>query len=136
MTGRPPRRCPREPGDRRTPHHQPLSRVKEATMCPRPALRALALVSLLSSFAFASDLKIRVLDPQSARVAGAQVSIYRPSDSSVLVVLTTDARGESSLPSIPRGDYKVQVLASGFSPGHASVSVPGENVATIKLAIA
>ena len=36
-------------------------------MCPRLALRALISASLLISSVFASDLKVKVLDPQSAR---------------------------------------------------------------------
>ncbi len=105
-------------------------------MCPRLALRALFFVSLLSSSLFASDLKIKVLDPQSARVAGAQVSIYRPSDGSVVALLTSDARGEVSLSSVEKGDYKVQVLAAGFAPGHQVVTLPAQTVVDIKLAVA
>lgn len=105
-------------------------------MCPRPALRALALFLLLASFAFASDLKIRVLDPQSARVSGAQVSIYRPSDGSVIALVNTDARGEAVVHGLARGDFKLEILAAGFVTGHQTVSVPGENPVTVKLGLA
>ena len=74
-------------------------------MCPRPALRALTFVSLFTTFTVASDLKIRVIDPQAARVAGAQVSVYRPSDGSVLALLNTDARGEASLLPVVDSDH-------------------------------
>src|SRR4051812_35135359 len=104
-------------------------------MCPRLALRALFFVSLLSSSLFASDLSIKVLDPQSARVAGAQVSVYRPSDGKVVALLNTDARGEASL-AIPNGDYKVQVLAVGFVAGHKTITVPAQAAVEIKLRVA
>jgi vitamin B12 transporter len=105
-------------------------------MCPRPALRAIALFFLLTSLAAASDLKITVVDPQSARVAGAQISVYRPQDDVVIAVVATDARGEASVHNIANGEYRLEVLAPGFVTGHQTTSVPGENTATVKLGIA
>src|SRR5437588_11899461 len=105
-------------------------------MCPRPALRAIAFISLLTSFALAADLKIRVLDPQSARVAGAQVTVYRPKDAAVVALVNTDARGEASVGGIANGNYRLEVLAAGFVTGHQTVSVAGDSTTSIKLGIA
>jgi vitamin B12 transporter len=105
-------------------------------MCPRSALRALFSVSLLAISVFASDLKVRVLDPQSARVPGAQISVYRPTDDVVVALVNTDSRGEAVIHQLAKGDYKVQVLAAGFSPGHQSLSVPNQTSVDIKLNIA
>ena len=80
-------------------------------MCPRPALRALALFLLLTSFAVAAELKIRVVDPQSARVAGARVEIIRATDQAIEAVRVTDARGEATANALPNGSYRIEVLA-------------------------
>jgi outer membrane cobalamin receptor len=105
-------------------------------MCPRLALRALFSFLLLSSTGFASDLKITVLDPRSARVAGAQISVYRPKDDVVVALTTTDSRGETVVRNIANGDYRLEVLAPGFVTGHQSLTLPGESTATVKLGIA
>ena len=104
-------------------------------MCPRPALRALAFVSLLTSFTLASDLKIRVVDPQSARVAGARVEIVRTSDHVVEVVRVTDARGEATANALANGSYRIKVLAPGFAVAERAVSVPNESQLELKLAV-
>jgi len=103
-------------------------------MCPRPALRAIALVSLLSCFGFAAELKIRVLDPQSARVAGARVTITRTADSVVAAVRVSDARGETSA-ALANGKYRIQVLAPGFAVAAISATVPSESSVELKLAV-
>src|SRR5438128_11038821 len=104
-------------------------------MCPRSALRALFFALLLTAPAFASELKIKVLDPQSARVAGAQVSVYRPTDDSVVAVVNTDAHGEAVVHHLAKGDYKLEVLAAGFTAGHQSFSVPGQIGIDVNLTI-
>ena len=104
-------------------------------MCPRLVLRVLFSASLLISSAFASDLKIRVLDPQSARVAGARVSLARNEDHAIVAVRTTDSRGEAVVGNLTNGDYMLEVLAPGFAAGRKSVSVPAGSGVELKLSI-
>src|SRR3954465_3184594 len=103
-------------------------------MCPRLALRALFFVSLLSSSLFASDLKIKVLDPQSARVAGAQVTITRAADKVVAAVRVSDSRGEGSA-ALANGSYRIQVLAPGFAAATSSATVPSDSPVELKLSV-
>lgn len=105
-------------------------------MCPRLALRALFFVFLSATSTFASDLKITVVDPQSARVPNAQVSVYRPKDSVVLAIVNSDARGEAVVRGLANGDYRLEILAPGFVTGHQALSLPGESAFTIKLGLA
>jgi len=104
-------------------------------MCPRLALRALFFVSVLAASAFASDLKIKVLDPQSARVAGARILLARTSDHSVVAIRNTDSRGEAAIGNLANGDYSLDVLAPGFAPLRKTLSLPGEAALELKLAV-
>src|SRR5438270_356227 len=104
-------------------------------MCPRLVLRVLFSLSLLVTFAFASDLKIKVLDPQSARVAGARISLARNADHAIVAVRTTDARGEAVAGNLASADYTMEVLAPGFAAGRKSVSIPAESGVELKLSI-
>ncbi len=48
---------------------------------------------LLLAAASAAELKIKVVDPQSAAVAGAQVTLAEPAESTPSQVATTSASG-------------------------------------------
>jgi outer membrane cobalamin receptor len=83
----------------------------------------LLLVFLAVSFAAASaaDLKIKVVDPQSAAVAGAQVSLLGQSGDTAVKTVSTSAEGTATFSDINAGElssgsYRVQVLAPGFAP--------------------
>jgi hypothetical protein len=121
-----------KPGDRREPHHQPLSREKEACF-------ALNLVvpffCLLSSFAVATDLKVRVVDPRSAAVAGAQVTLLDRSGSAALDVQNTSADGTAFLRSSVTTPLRVRVLAPGFASHEVDVN-PGGELLTVQLRLA
>lgn len=97
------------------------------------------LVLLLSLAAVAADLKVKVVDPQSAAVAGAQVSIYRAGDTSPLQVRLTSSDGEASFtienpPSVSAANLQGKVLAPGFAV--ETVDIPRETPFTIKLRVA
>src|ERR1700678_4549977 len=88
------------------------------------ALRASFLPFVLLVAASAADLKVKVVDPQSA-VAGAQVSLFAsvPSASvtrKLLFTTTTSAEGVASFTGltteISADAYQVEVLAPGFAP--------------------
>jgi len=73
------------------------------------------LVLLLSVAASAADLKVKVLDPQSAVVAGAQVSLLPTGGPVILATETTSAGGIAIFHAASAGSYRIQVLAPGFA---------------------
>ncbi|HEV8524846.1 MAG TPA: carboxypeptidase regulatory-like domain-containing protein, partial [Terriglobales bacterium] len=92
------------------------------------------LFSLLASLAFAAELRVQVLDPDSATVAGARVGLYRGGTS--ISVQTTSARGLAVFPDVPEGSYTVGVLATGFKPQNVAVVVRNSATVTAQLAVA
>jgi vitamin B12 transporter len=87
------------------------------------ALCASLLFFVLLAAASAADLKVRVIDPQSAAVAGAQVSLLSVGvdAASVLIAVRTSAEGTASLGDltfgrVPIHRYVIKVLAPGFAP--------------------
>jgi vitamin B12 transporter len=87
----------------------------------------------LVSFAWA-EIKIKVVDPQDAAVAGAQVQLL---DQPRLMVQETSAEGIAIFreASSKSGSYRVEVLAPGFAAETADTS-SREDVSTIKLHVA
>jgi vitamin B12 transporter len=105
------------------------------------ALSASFLLFVLLVAASAADLKVKVIDPQSAAVAGAQVSLVvweiavspgaiegtyeGMTHHSRARTAATSAEGIATFNDLPNGSYQVQVLAPGFAPykeidpGHA-----------------
>jgi len=100
----------------------------------------LFLVFFSFSAAFAADLHIKVLDPHSAAVAGAQVSIFREGEAAPLDVRSTSGDGEAvfhidSLRLQKGTALRAQVLAPGFAEASADVGDASHPV-VIKLAVA
>jgi vitamin B12 transporter len=122
---------PRKPGDRRERQQQPLSREKED--CVRLS-RLLPIIFLISVAAFAADLHVRVIDPQSAVVPGARVAIFTTSNKTIAVA-ATGADGTATFNGIAEGNYRVQVLAAGFRERAVDASVPSEPL-TVQVAVA
>jgi vitamin B12 transporter len=89
---------------------------------------------ILSAAASAADLKIKVVDPQSAVVAGAQVSLMRGNESKVLATQSTSAAGTAIFPMPGAGTYQIQVLAPGFAA--ATVEVSSQTELTVRLRLA
>ena len=89
---------------------------------------------ILSAAASAADLKIKVVDPQSAAVAGAQVSLMRGNESKVLATQSTSAEGTATFPMPSAGTYQVQVLAPGFAAETVKVSSQTELTVRLRLA--
>lgn len=85
-------------------------------------LRAVFCWSFLWAACFAADLKIRVVDPNSAGVAGAEVRLLREADHTPVRVQSTAGDGTVTLriPDHATG-YLVEVFAPGFSPATATV---------------
>jgi outer membrane cobalamin receptor len=87
---------------------------------------------ILSAAASAADLKVTVVDPQSAVVAGAQVSLMR--DSKVAATQRTSAEGVATFHTSDAGPYRIQVLAAGFAP--ETIDVSSQPELTVKLRLA
>ena len=74
------------------------------------ALCALLFVCSYWAASLAADLKVKVVDPQSAAVSGAQVSLLR-NNGPALHTVTSAGDGTVWFENIPDGEYQVQVLA-------------------------
>ena len=102
-------------------------------------LAGLFFVVLLGAAASAADLKVKVVDPQSSALAGAQVNLMPASGGKILATQNTSAEG-AALFRMPTGavsaDYKVQVLAPGFAAETVSVASQAEITVRLRLATA
>ena len=115
------------------------------------ALRASFLMFVALTAASAADLKVKVIDPQSAAVAGAQVSLFVWEISvspgavegtyegvtykSPVRTATTSAEGIATFVNLPPGSYQIQVLAPGFAPEKEDVAAHPD-VITVQLHVA
>ncbi len=98
-------------------------------------LRVIAACLLLVAGACAADLKVRVVDPQAAVVAGAQVTVFPQDSSTSIAVRTTGAEGSCTFSGLRATAYRVEVLAAGFAPTRASSRLAQESEITIQLAL-
>src|SRR4051794_6586201 len=98
-------------------------------------MRVFFTLLLLSAAALAADLKIKIVDPRSAPVIGAQVSLLAENQFTFKTGVSSP-QGEVSFSGVPAGAYKVQVLAPGFAPETASISSPRAETITISLHLA
>ena len=100
-----------------------------------------ATILLCALAASAAEIKIRVIDPQSAAVNGAQVSLWRPgvpagqNTASPLAVENTSAEGVVSFHNAAQGPYRVQILAPGFAAQTIDISSSAELI-TVQLKLA
>jgi outer membrane cobalamin receptor len=99
------------------------------------AVRASLLLFVALVAASAAELKVKVIDPQSAAVAGAQVSLSSKGSDIVLKVATTSPEGIATFSELSFGSYQIQVLAPGFAPQTADLAVHPD-VSTIQLHLA
>src|SRR5580765_1206020 len=97
---------------------------------------AVLLILLFSAAAFAADVTIKVVDPQSAAVSGAQVSLLCAGGENKIVVAsqTTSADGTATLPTKQNQSCQIKVLAPGFAED--LVAVPAEPQLKIVLRLA
>jgi len=89
---------------------------------------------LLSLTACAAELKIKVVDPSSAAVSGARVSLVRSGDSKLLATKITSADGTTSIQLPAAGSFQIKVLAPGFAA--ETVALPLERELTVTLHLA
>jgi outer membrane cobalamin receptor len=85
--------------------------------------------------AFAGELHVKVVDPHSASVAGAQVSLYRAGESAPLQVRTTSGEGLATFNVDTSAPLSVEVLAPGFAAARTDVQA-SSSTATVALQLA
>ncbi len=81
----------------------------------------------------AAEIKVRVVDPQSAVVAGAQVTLFAAGSSTPLAVQYSSPEGTVSFRNAGSGPRRLRVLAAGFAP--QSVDVSSEREITVSLSL-
>jgi outer membrane cobalamin receptor len=94
------------------------------------------LVLSFSLAAAAADLKVKVMDPQSAAVSGAQVSLIGTGDSKILATQNTSAEGIAVFRVPGEGAFQIQILAPGFAAEMLQVSSQAEITVNLRLATA
>jgi len=97
--------------------------------------RILTSVICLLAAASAAEIKIKVVDPQSAVVAGAQVVLLPEGSAAPAAVAITSAEGLAVFRGIASNSYQVRVLAPGFAAKTADVS-PSAELVTVELSLA
>jgi outer membrane cobalamin receptor len=105
-------------------------------------MRTLRAVLLLASFIavvaqlFASEIKLRIVDPHSAAVGSARVTLYREQAKTPLAVRSATGDGKVEFRNLPPGLYRVQVLAPGFAAQTQEIRLTEEAAVTLQLAVA
>jgi outer membrane cobalamin receptor len=102
----------------------------------RSAVFFVVICQVLAAALFAAELKVKVIDPQSAAVIGAQVSLVKAGDTTLLATQTTSAEGTATLV-VPSGGgaYQVRILAPGFAIETVDVSAHADAI-TVQLKVA
>src|SRR5712671_5086663 len=103
------------------------------------AFRASFLIFVSLAAASAADLKVKVIDPNSAAVSGAQVYLFSKGTDTPLRGATTSAEGNATFSGLSStessGGLQLQVLAPGFAQETADVAA-GNDVVNIQLRLA
>ena len=99
------------------------------------ALCASFLLFVVLPVASAADLKVRVIDPQSAAVSGGQVSLLLKGSETALGIVSSSAEGIAIFHDVSSGSYQIQVLAPGFAAQTEDVSTHSD-VITVQLHLA
>jgi vitamin B12 transporter len=81
----------------------------------------------------ATEIKVKVLDPQAAVVVGAQVTLFTAGSTTPLAVQDSSPEGTVEFRNAGSGPYRVRVLAPGFAPRTVDVASSGE--VTVSLAL-
>lgn len=98
-------------------------------------VQVLASLAVLLAAASATDIKIRVIDPQSAAVSGAQVELFAAGGTAVLAVQKTSAEGVVIFRDMQRQSYRCRILAPGFAARSLDLSPSNEEI-TVQLKLA
>lgn len=90
---------------------------------------------VLLSAAFAGEIKIKVIDPDSAAVANAQIELLPPGGSTPLGLKTSSPEGLAVFRTSSNGPFSVRILAQGFAAETADVA-SGSSTITVQLHLA
>ena len=82
-----------------------------------------------------AEIKIKVVDPQDAAVAGAQVQLLEAGKSAPAALQNTSGEGVVTFREKPSSSYRVVVLAPGFAEETRDLS-PKDDAVTVKLRLA
>ena len=72
-------------------------------------------IVFFSLSALAAELNVRVVDPQSAAISGAQVEVFKENSTRPLAVQTTSAQGIAQFRDVGSSSLRVRILAPGFA---------------------
>jgi vitamin B12 transporter len=97
--------------------------------------RGLISLAFISVAAFAADLKLKVVDPNSGAVPGARISIFAADQTIPIQTTITSGDGTASFASLNNQSYRIQVLAPGFAAYLVDVSAPQAAPFVITLSI-
>jgi vitamin B12 transporter len=97
--------------------------------------QVLASLAVLLAAASATDIKIRIIDPQSAAVSGALIELFPPGKSTVRAVQKTSAEGIAIFRDLNNQSYRCRILAPGFASQSLDVS-PSKEELTVQLKLA
>jgi outer membrane cobalamin receptor len=98
-------------------------------------------ILILSLAASAAEIKIKIIDPQSAAVGGAQVTLLssgtqvQPGTHSPAAIESTSAEGLVVFHNLAQGPYRAQILAPGFAAQTVDISSATELI-TVQLKLA
>lgn len=97
--------------------------------------QVVASLTVLLAAASATEIKIRVVDPQSAAVGGVRVELLAKGSSTVVAVDSTSAEGVATFRNVAQQTYRCRVLAPGFAAQSLDISASAEPV-TVQLKLA
>ncbi len=79
----------------------------------------------------ASELTVKVVDPQSAAVSGAQIELFTENLSRAAAIQTTSAQGIAQFRNVPSQSIRIHVLAPGFAQLWRSIPAEETRVGSI-----
>jgi vitamin B12 transporter len=96
--------------------------------------RSFLAVLFLIGISPAAELRLRVVDPQNAVVASAEVWLSPAGSSRVAASGRSSTSGQIAFPSLAAGSYEIHVLAPGFAEEVQKAETGPERTVTLRLA--